>query len=880
MCLATFGLRGPAGEALPDHRKAVPGGTRLGPYEVVSALSAGGMGQVYRARDTRLDREVAIKLLQAEAASDAARLKRFEKEARAASALNHPNIVTIYAVDRVDSTTFIVMELVEGKTLRDVMADGAGGPLPTRKLLPIAAQIADGLARAHASGIVHRDIKPENVMVTKDGLVKILDFGLAKLAHPERVGGQPVETATVSELTAPGIAMGTVGYMSPEQASGYPVDFRSDQFSFGSVLYELVTGQRPFQGKTAPETLAAIIREDPKPIASLAPASPAALRWILKRCLAKEPKERYASTEDLAKDLQTLQVHLSELSTPSGGAAVMPARPRRAVLAIALAASLVLLAVLAGGLLLGRRTVDVSPPVFKQLTFQRGNVVAGRFTPDGQTIVYAATWNGQPSRIYATRRQGPESAPLPLPDARLRSISPSGELAMILANGTLARAPLSGESPREILENAQWAEWAPDSSNLLVVRGVGGKTRLEYPIGTVLYESTGDIRYPRISPRGDLAAFLDNPNSGDDAGSVAVVDRKGRKRTLASGFISSGGLVWSRDGREVWFTAARNAISNSLIAVSLSGRERVILRTAGPMCILDVAADGSVLLEQHTPTLQTMVLAPGESRERDLSWFDATQAYDLSSDGKTLLFGESGAGAGDRARLFLRPTDGSPPIRLSDGSPGHLSLDGRWAASLLRKPSQQIVLVPTGSGDSTPIPQEGLTPRNVWFFPDGKRLLVLGEESGHGLRFYMRDPAGGPTRPITPEGIRASALRPISPDGEWLLARGPEGSLKVFPVAGGEAKPVAGATAGDRPVQWTSDGRGIYAMERKNDLFLFRVSRIDLETGRRTLWKDIAPSDPAGFIGIPALLIAADERSYVYSYRRTVAELYFVTGLK
>ncbi|HKF41477.1 MAG TPA: protein kinase [Thermoanaerobaculia bacterium] len=848
-------------------------GTRLGAYEVVSPLGAGGMGEVWRARDGRLGREVAIKVLPSEVVGDPGRLKRFEKEARAASALNHPNIVTIYDIGSTDSVAFIAMERIDGKTLRELLF---AAPMPIKRLLQIAAQIAEGLAKAHEAGIVHRDLKPENVMVTKDGLVKILDFGLAK--QTERVSGTESSHLPTETGTSPGVVLGTVGYMSPEQAGGHIVDFRSDQFSFGAILYEMATGNRAFQKGTAVDTLSAILHEEPPPLGDIAPELPAPVRWIVGNCLAKDPAERYSSTRDLAREIANIRDHLHPAAVTSGAFA---ARRKHgfpgALVALAAAALLTMLAV---GVGVGRRTAKTSPPSFKRLTFQRGNVVTARFTADGQTIVYGASWNGDPFRIFSTRREGPESVALPLPDALFWSISRSGELAMILGSGgTLARAPLSGGAPREVLENVHSADWAPDSSNLLVVRDVAGKSRLEYPIGRVLYESTGGIRYPRVSPRGDMAAFLDNPVPEDDLGSVAVVDREGRKKTLASGFTSSGGLVWSRDGEEVWFTAAKVANEPSLIAVSLSGKQRVLLRTPAPICVLDVGADGSVLIEEHIPSKQIAALPPGETRERDLSWLDYSHACDLSADGKRLLFEESGAGAGDRYRLFLRPTDGSSPKRLFDGGCGALSRDGRWALSLVDIPyPPKIFLVPTGSGESKPIPLEGLTPRNAWFFPDGNRILVAGEEPGHRLRLYVKNLEGGTPRPVTPEGIRVTAYRPISPDGGQIIASDPEGRIQLFPVPEGNAKVLPGAAAGDRPIQWTSDGRGVYVMQRKG--VLHSVSRIDVETGRRTLWKEIAPSDPAGFGGIRSLLIAGDETSYVYSHTRTLAELYLVTGLK
>ena len=388
-------------------------GTRLGPYELLGPLGAGGMGEVYRARDTRLQREVAVKVLPAELASDTLRLKRFETEARLASALNHPNIVTIHEVGQSDSTSFIVMELVAGKTLRELLYVG---PLPLRKLLSIAAQVADGLAKAHASGIVHRDLKPENVMVTGDGLVKILDFGLAKLTHPDSDGGQAEKARTIPGGTEPGVVMGTVGYMSPEQAAGQRVDFRSDQFSFGSILYEMATGKRAFERTTRPEILAAIIRDEPEPISALNSQAPSQLRWIVERCLAKEPRDRYAATEDLARDLATLREHVSELS----GEARVPleARRRRARWGgIGMAA--VLLVALAGTYLLGRRVErsQTSSPRFRQLTFRGAGISTARFAPDGQTVVYAAQSEGKPPELFTERLDSPETRPLGLSES-------------------------------------------------------------------------------------------------------------------------------------------------------------------------------------------------------------------------------------------------------------------------------------------------------------------------------------------------------------------------------------------------------------------------------------------------------------------------------
>jgi Tol biopolymer transport system component len=858
-------------------------GARFGPYEVVSLLGAGGMGEVYRARDTRLGRDVAVKVLPEQASSDPARLKRFEKEARAASALSHPNIVTIHEVGSVDSTSFIVMELVEGKTLREVLA---GGSLPARKLIPIAAQVADGLARAHASGIVHRDLKPENVMVTGDGLVKILDFGLAKLAHPEREAGQPLESETVSQATAPGIAMGTVGYMSPEQACGHPVDFRSDQFSFGSILYEMVTGQRPFQAKTGPETMAAIIREDPRPIASLAPESPPPLRWIVERCLSKEPKERYASTEDLARDLRTLRIHLSEGVTVSGEVSGLR-RPFPAWAAGAAAALAVLFAI-AGGLFAARS--KPSPPLYTQVTFKSGFLSAARFAPDGRTIVYSAAWAGDPLQGFVQRPEVVEPAPFGPPGGAVLAVAPSGEVALALGckasghhrlcRGTLAKAPLAGGSPRELYENVVHADWAPEGSALAIVRDVEDRSRLEFPPGRVLYETRGHISYPRLSPSGDEIAFFDHAQPGDDRGSLAVVDLSGKKTVLAPEMETAHGLAWSPSGKEIWFTA--RWLDEGFIAIqgiNLSGKRRLIARAPGILRLHDVFRDGRALVSEDSLEWRIFGLAPGETRERDLTWIRFSMPGFLSRDGRTLLFRESRNFYKSGNLACLRHTDGSPAVELGEGVPLSLSPDGKRvlvrSIADIRSKGNRFVLIPAGAGDPRPISFEGIEEYgSAEFMPDGKEILFLGKH-GPERRFYRGPLEGGQARPATPPAAGPFA---ISSDGRRLLARS-NGVSAIFSLdAGPDAppRPVPGATVADQPVQWSADERSIYL---QNSGASVRVFLVDLETGRRTLWKEIIPADPSGAT-IYGFLLTPDGKSYAYGLKRDLSRLYLVEGLR
>ncbi|HWC64683.1 MAG TPA: protein kinase, partial [Thermoanaerobaculia bacterium] len=729
-------------------------GTRLGPYEVLSPLGAGGMGEVYKARDTRLGREVAVKTLPPEMAENADRLARFEQEAKSASALDHPNIIAVYDIGRSGATVWTAMQLVDGKTLREVLE---AAPLPARRVLDLAAQIADGLASAHAAGIVHRDLKPENVMVGKDGFVKILDFGLAKLSNPEpeNVSDMPTQAAAA---TTPGTVMGTVGYMSPEQASGRKVDFRSDQFSLGTILYEMTTGKKAFQRATSAETLTAIIREDPEPVSAANPKAPAPLRWAIERCLAKEPEERYASTKDLARDLKSLRDHLSEavFSSGSGPAAAPPRRKARSGTAAALAGAAAL-ALVAAAFLAGRRTVKRPVLKFDQITFRRGVVWNARFSPDGHTILYGAAFEGNPIEIFEWREGSFESRALGLPGDDLLAVSKDGPIAISirdhLANpfqraGTLAEiAPGGTSAPREVLDNVYAADWGPDGKTLAVVRDAGNGLQLEYPPGKVLYRTAGWIANARVSPDGSHVAFLDHPIPNDDGGSVAVVDRQGRRTVLATGFQSAEGLAWSPRGREVWFTAATSGVNLELSAVTLDGKQRLIDRIPGFLYIHDVSRDGKVLATRESWRVGLFGKLAGDGKERDLSWLDWSLAADISPDGKAILFGEAGQGGGKGYSTYLRRAGENAAVRLGEGVPQSLSPDGRSVVSVLRPSADtQIGIYPTGVGEPRLLPREGLTTQRIDWMPDGRRILVSSNEEGRGVRLWIIDAATGKPR--------------------------------------------------------------------------------------------------------------------------------------
>ena len=826
-------------------------GTRLGPYEIVSPLGAGGMGEVYRAKDTRLGREVAVKVLLPGATESAERTQRFEREARAASALNHPNIVTIHDIGTADSTIYIAMELVHGSTLREGLP---AGPLAPRKVLDIACQIADGLTKAHDAGIVHRDLKPENVMISKDGFVKVLDFGLAKLVESPSDGSHEGESA-MPTATREGIVMGTAGYMSPEQASGRAVDFRSDQFSFGAILYELLTGRRAFRRDTVAETLTAIIREEPEPIEPSNPKTPAPLRWIVERCLEKDPEERYASTKDLARDLTRLRQHLPE-ATISGEAAASPARR------------------------------DAEPArEFQRLSFRRGTIVSARFAPDAQTVIYGAAWEGGPFRLFSTRRESPESSPLMLPDAEILSISPTGMMAISLGrrwagrflwSGTLAQVSILGGAPREIEDDIQEADWGPDGE-LSIVRTVSGKHRLEYPMNTILYETAGWISHARISPDGSRIAFIDHPVPGDDGGSVVVVDRDGRTTVLSAGWITAYGLAWPKHGKEVWFTATRAGVARAVWAVALSGEERLLLRALSELTIQDVSPDGRILVTSDNGKVGVIGQPPGQSHEKDLSLLDWSRMRDLSPDGKTLLFDETGEGGGANGAVYLRKTDGSPAVRLGDGLGKQISPDGKWVLSVTLMPSRKIVLLPVRTGSRREVESTGITPHEAIWTPVPDRILLTGNEPGRARRIYVQDLKGGPPVAITPEGI-GEGLGPISPDGKWVVAQGIDQAFYLYPLEGGEPRPIPGLSQDDRPVRWTPVGEDLYVYRRGE--LPCPVFLLELATGRKQPIKELMPPDPAGVVEIITVQLTPDAASYAYSYHRILSDLFLVEGVK
>jgi hypothetical protein len=820
------------------------------------------MGRVFGARDLKLGRDVAIKVLGA-SSFDEQQVRRFELEARAAGALNHPNIVAVYDIGSSEGKPYIVSELLQGATLRHRLGKKA---LPVQKAVDYALQLARGLAAAHDKGVIHRDLKPENLFVSSEMRLKILDFGIAKLVVSEAPGAtlpaDEARAATPPHKTETGMLMGTMGYMSPEQVRGEPADHRTDVFSAGAILYEMLAGFRPFERETPVETGTATLNEEPPELPARVPAE---LDRIVRRCLEKDPEDRYQSAKDLALDLEAAAAHPL-------------ARRRRGRWAGALGVVALVALASAAAFIAGRRGGE-GPPRFQQLTFERGQVGQARFAPDG-TVVYSAGWVGSPGTLFAIRPGSILSNPLG--NGRILSVSRSGELLLLVSfrgtaeywgMGTLARLPLAGGTPRELIEGVGWAEWAPDGSSFAIVRTVEGKNRLEFPPDHVLYQTAGEVTHPRFSARGDAIAFLDHPLRGDDRGDVAVVDLAGRKRTLSTGWDPLWGLAWAPGDGELWFSGGRASSlqRQSLNAVTLSGRERLVAHLPGSMNLLDVGADGRALILQGTDRFGIVALAPGATAERDFSWFGGPGNPFLSRDGLTLLF--AGQSAGQGYGVYLRKMDGSPPVFLGEGEPGGLSPDGQWAL-VWSGDRGNLTLLPTGAGTPRPIPLEGVAVAGYpTLFPDGQRILFPGHEAGSGTRLYVVPVQGGKPRPISPE-VRQWRQRAISHDGQLVAMRTLEG-MTILPSAGGPSRDLAGV-AGMSPAGFSLDDRALYVYGLyARPLILHRV---DLATGKVEPWKEVRLSDPAGMSRV-MLRLSSDERGYAYDYRRVLTDLYLVEGL-
>ena len=859
----------------------LPSGTRLGPYEVLSPLGAGGMGEVYRARDTRLDRAVALKVLPEEFFENSGSIARFEREAKALAAVTHPNIAVIYSFEEVSGRYLLVQELLEGESLRDLQVRG---PVPLRKALDIALQAAEGLAAAHGKGIVHRDVKPENVFLTREGHAKILDFGLAR-SRPVPAGRDETQSPTVDKLTSEGVVLGTVAYMSPEQARGETVDFRSDQFSLGTVLYEMLIGKRPFGGASAAETLTAIIREEPEPVTKLDPKLPALLGWIVQRCLSKDPEERYSSTKDLAKELQNLRTHLSEAV---GAASVAPGegtRLRRRVAYWTLAAAVALAAAvgLLAGVRFARSASRLASPLHFSLSFpvdaaprtHEHNPFA--LSPDGRTLVFeggdASRW-----KLFVRRLDLDEIREIPGTDGTARFstpfISPDGLEVAFFADGKLKKVSLSGGSPTTLCDapSPRGGSWGADGtivfapsvtmSGLWRIPASGGEPRRV----TNPDVAKGDTHvFPEILPDGEHVLFT---FFGKDLpGRAAVVSlRTGEERVVMEDafrarYLPTGHLVFARPG--------------TLLAIPFSLKR---LETSGfPVPLLEGLVTNSNFTRAAEYAFSqegTLVYAASRQLQRTLVWVDRKGAVEqvpfppggyasvaLSPDGgrlatltvdknekQALLFGDFARGTLSRSAaegtfqgLAWAP-DGKR-VAFGLGS-GKVMINTFWQSADGSTPPERL--------SATPLAQDCPS-----FSPDGSLLLVTVVTPGDtGLKrniFTLPIDGERTMRPFLQTKFSEGSAR-FSPDGRWVVYLSNESGrdevfVRPYPGPGGKWQLSTGG--GDEPL-WSRSGRELFYWQGDNKMMVVDVeTKPTFRAGRaRTLFEGRYISQAVNFYDV------------------------------
>jgi Tol biopolymer transport system component/predicted Ser/Thr protein kinase len=860
----------------------------------MTPLGAGGMGEVYRAKDTRLGRDVAIKVLPARFSSSPELRERFEREARAISSLNHARICTLHDVGHQDGVDFLVMEYLEGESLAEKLLKGA---LPLRDTLRIGMEVCEALDVAHRAGIVHRDLKPANIMLTKSG-AKLMDFGLAKasaasggasrtaplLSAAETISGP----SPISPLTGAGQVIGTIQYMSPEQIEGKEADARSDVFALGAVFYEMATGRRPFEGKSQISVASAILEKDPAPIRQLQPLTPPAFERVVSTCLQKNPEERFQSARDIRLELQWIAENPIAETKPGQAPA---ANRSLSLLPWALAGALAI-ATSAGAWLYHRNVGSAAIPTYKQLTFERGFVYAARFAPDGRSVVYSASWDGQPLQIYSTDPGSPESRALNLLNSTLFAAS-AKDLAISIGcrdryigdcQGTLALVPISGGAPRELAEEVVAADWTSDGSEMAIVRHTEGKYRVEYPRGKVIYESHKPLGFVRIAPDGKSLAIAQSVGEWGDAGRLFVLDANGKQITHSQMYVSLEGVAWPPSGEEVWLAGTTDAgWADAIYALRMNGQERIVLRLPGMVRLHDISRDGAALLSKDLWRSDIMYRGASDKSERSLSWLDYAQLRDITDDGNMVSIADWGQAAGASGLAFVRKTDGSAAVKLGAWDEPVLSPDGTRVLAVegvtvgTGKPS----VVPIGVGEIQKFEvAEIQNVQSMGWMPDGKSFYY-GADDGHGFRMYLQDLAGGKPRAVTPVITVKSyyfETHLVSPDGKFLFARDTSGKAKLYPVAGGEPQDLAGLMPEDVWMTWTKDGREAYVFH--DEKTSATVYRLDVTSGKRQLVAKVAPVDPAGVTSISNVLYTPDGKAYAYSDTQELSELFIVAGVK
>jgi serine/threonine protein kinase len=743
-------------------------GTRLGPYEILSPLGAGGMGEVYRARDKKLDRNVAIKVLPESVAADPETLARFEREAKAVAALSHPNILSIFDFGTQDGVSYAVMELLEGETLRGKLDEG---PVSQKQAVNYALQVAKGLSAAHEKGIVHRDLKPENLFVTEDGHLKILDFGLAKRTEQDRT--DETSAPTESKLTEPGVVMGTVGYMSPEQVRGLPVDYRSDIFSFGAILYELLSGKKAFKRDTAADTMSAILKEEPPEITASGFGPLAALKRIVQHCLEKKPGERFQSARDLAFALESA-LGESGPGEPAHGASVRWERPSLIISAL----GFIILLLSLGLLWTLRRSPEQTSAVAIRLVTHSGHDASPAVSPDGSTLAFTSDRDGQ-SRIWLKQLKGGGEVAITIGSDDFPRFSPDGTSVLYIhsegGSTSLHRISLLGNDPHKVVEDAEQGDWSPDGKQIAFVRLL--REQNEILSALFLIDAAGGAERELTRFKGELVGF---PRWSPDGRHIVL----NNPIIITSGALHKLFLVDVKDGS---FQEIQPASPGILSTAAWVSSEEIVFLQSKSLSGAGTAWSASQAFRENIRT----------RRHRPLFWVGSGgTTLDLFPDGRVIFDSMSG---GQNLREYT--LDGrSPPRWITHGTINDrqpvFAPGGEWVVfSSNRSGNLDLWAVSTLTGVVRSITDDPADDWDPAFSPDGRSLLWSSNRSGN-LEIWAANPDGTGAHQVTHDG--EDAQNPTQTrDGRWIVYscanRKHPGLWKIHPDGSGAEQLARGA---------------------------------------------------------------------------------------
>ncbi len=837
-------------------------------YEIDRELGAGGMATVYLAEDLKHNRKVAVKVLKPELAV-AIGAERFLAEIKTTANLQHPHILALHDSGGVNGTVFYVMPYVEGESLRDRL--DREKQLPIDDALRIAGEVADALQYAHERGVIHRDIKPENILLQR-GHAVVADFGIALAAS--KTGG--------SRMTETGMSLGTPTYMSPEQAMGArEVDSRTDIYSLGCVVYEMLVGEPPFVGPTAQSIVAKVITEAPKSLTGQRRTVPPHVDDAIRTALEKLPADRFATAALFAESLKNANSS-SYAATHRPTHATRTTRSRSLVWA---GAGLAAIALVAAAYQMGRRAsapAITSALSMAQRTYRVQSIFSARYGATGDAVFYSAS-DGDVPMIYSLTSAYPLPRPVSDSGTHLLSVSSKDEMAVLVRamlvhhrvfTGTLARLPSGGGSPRELLTSVTDADWSPDGSQLAVVHEVNGKDRLEYPIGTVLYETQGYLSDLRVSPDGKRIAFLEHTQKGDNRGAVALIDLEGAHDLLTPQYSAVEGLAWTPSG-SLTFSASDAGGISTLSEVTVGGRLTPGIPGVGNATIHDIARDGRRLIVREDYFKRIWAKQAADDAPKDLSWLDVSFFPIISGDGSLLAFGDGSTVAGNNYATMLRRTDGSAAVRLGEGAVLAMSRDKQWVMSALPTAPMQLMMYPTGAGSPRRLDNgEFVSIDYAAFLGDGNSIVVCGNEAGKASRCYERQVAEGKFRPFTPDGVRSMVA---SPDAQSIVARIGDSYRRIL-IRDGTSQAVPGLTSNDLVIRFSPDGKSLWA--RQVSVAPLRIEAIDLRTGARSrLLPDIGTQRTV-VLSAPDVSLADDPRTYAYMEREHASYLFELKGMR